>query len=88
MGSCRRLKYVCHTFYQVNSTNKKNGGKRPLTFPWASVFYFDFVFNVFSFSKVGIAKVSRDVRQLKVFQEFSPTENNGLLKTKHTASSS
>ena len=51
MGSCRRLKYVCHTFYQVNSTNKKNGGKRPLTFPWASVFYFDFVFNVFSFSK-------------------------------------
>jgi len=26
--------------------------------------------------------VSRDVRQLKVFQEFSPTENNGLLKKK------
>ena len=30
--------------------------------------------------------MSRDVRQLKVFQEFSPTENNGLLKKKHTAS--
>lgn len=51
MGSCRRLKYVCHTFNQVNSTNKKNGGKCPLTFPWTSVFYFDFVFNVLSFSK-------------------------------------